>query len=193
VVRWASHRSSAVDDLPVPPTLAPKSAGRPALSRAAGPPVVPQAALDARQAVGRDGELRVRALLLEKLPAGTLVLNNLELPGLGGDVDLLVVGDTGVFLPEVKTGQEPSRAVRMAAAGVGLRPAASGKRCPIPRSRPSARFEPCAPISRGRTPSCVAARSCGSTGSSCLPIHAQPWTPTRARCRPWRLKAPWRG
>jgi len=31
-----------------------------------------------------------------------LILNNLELPGLGGDVDLLIVGGTGLYLAEVK-------------------------------------------------------------------------------------------
>jgi len=103
VVHWASRRATAVGSLPAPASLAPRLAGRPGLTRAVGPPVVNQAALDARLAVGRDGERRVRELLLDKLPAGTLVLNNLELPGLGGDVDLLVVGDTGLFLPEVKT------------------------------------------------------------------------------------------
>jgi hypothetical protein len=60
------------------------------------------AAIDAREAVGADGELRVRELLLERLPAGMLILNNLELPELGGDIDLLIVGSTGLFLAEVK-------------------------------------------------------------------------------------------
>jgi hypothetical protein len=103
VVRWLSGRATAVGDLPAPASPFSRLAGQPGLTRAAGPAVVDQAALDARLAVGRDGERRVRELLLGKLPAGTLVLNNLELPGLGGDVDLLVVGERGLFLPEVKT------------------------------------------------------------------------------------------
>jgi hypothetical protein len=102
VVRRLSRRSTVVGELPAP-NLTPRLAGRPGLTRAAGPPVVDQAVLDARLAVGREGEQRVRELLLDKLPAGTMVMNNLELPGLGGDVDLLVVGDTGLFVPEVKT------------------------------------------------------------------------------------------
>jgi Nuclease-related domain len=61
------------------------------------------AALQRRLAVGLAGEARVRALFLEELPEGMWVLNNLRLPGLGGDIDLLVVGANGVFLPEVKT------------------------------------------------------------------------------------------
>ena len=60
------------------------------------------AAIDAREAVGADGELRVRELLSERLPAGMLILNNLELPELGGDIDLLIVGSTGLFVAEVK-------------------------------------------------------------------------------------------
>jgi hypothetical protein len=60
-------------------------------------------ALRRRLAVGLAGEARVRALFLEELPEGMWVLNNLRLPGLGGDIDLLVVGANGVFLPEVKT------------------------------------------------------------------------------------------
>jgi hypothetical protein len=103
VIRWLSRRTATVGDLPAPASPASQLAARPGLTRAAGPPLVNQAAADARLAAGRDGERRVRELLLDKLPAGTLVLNNLELPGLGGDVDLLVVGDTGLFLPEVKT------------------------------------------------------------------------------------------
>lgn len=103
VVIHRLSRRTTVGDLPAPASPPSRLAARPGLTRAAGPRVVDQAALDARLAVGRDGERRVRALLLDKLPAGTLVLNNLELPGLGGDVDLLVVGDRGLFLPEVKT------------------------------------------------------------------------------------------
>jgi hypothetical protein len=45
----------------------------------------------------------VRALFLAELPTGTWVLNNLLVPGLMGDIDLLVVGANGVFLPETKT------------------------------------------------------------------------------------------
>ena len=60
------------------------------------------AAIDAREVVGAEGELQVRELLLDRLPAGMLILNNLELPELGGDVDLLIVGSTGLFLAEVK-------------------------------------------------------------------------------------------
>ena len=56
-----------------------------------------------RLAVGRDGEARVRTLFLAELPTGTWVLNNLLVPGLMGDIDLLVVGANGVFLPEIKT------------------------------------------------------------------------------------------
>ncbi len=56
-----------------------------------------------RLAAGREGEARVRALFLTELPAGTWVLNNLVVPGLMGDIDLLVVGANGVFLPEIKT------------------------------------------------------------------------------------------
>jgi len=56
-----------------------------------------------RLAAGRQGEARVRALFLAELPTGTWVLNNLLVPGLMGDIDLLVVGATGVFLPEIKT------------------------------------------------------------------------------------------
>ena len=56
-----------------------------------------------RMAAGRAGEERVRNLLLDRLVPGMWVLNNLRLPGLGGDIDLLVIGPTGVFLPEVKT------------------------------------------------------------------------------------------
>jgi hypothetical protein len=56
-----------------------------------------------RLAAGREGEARVRALFLTKLPTGTWVLNNLLVPGLMGDIDLLVVGASGVFLPEIKT------------------------------------------------------------------------------------------
>ena len=56
-----------------------------------------------RLAAGREGEARVRALFLAELPTGTWVLNNLLVPGLMGDIDLLVVGATGVFLPEIKT------------------------------------------------------------------------------------------
>jgi hypothetical protein len=70
--------------------------------RAAGPPGLNWAAIDAREAAGREGELRIRELLLDRLPAGMLILNNLELPGLGGDVDLLIVGGTGLYLAEVK-------------------------------------------------------------------------------------------
>ncbi|HLZ28197.1 MAG TPA: nuclease-related domain-containing protein [Chloroflexota bacterium] len=103
VVSRLSRRATGVADLPGPGPQAQRVAARPGLTRAAGPPAVDQAARDARLAVGREGEQRVRELLLNKLPAGTLVLNNLELPGLGGDVDLLVVGDTGLFVPEVKT------------------------------------------------------------------------------------------
>ena len=54
-------------------------------------------------AAGREGEARVRALFLADLPNGTSVLNNLLVPGLMGDIDLLVVGANGVFLPEIKT------------------------------------------------------------------------------------------
>jgi hypothetical protein len=56
-----------------------------------------------RLAAGREGEARVRALFLAELPTGTWVLNNLLVPGLMGDIDLLVVGANGVFLPEIKT------------------------------------------------------------------------------------------
>src|SRR5437016_12743774 len=56
-----------------------------------------------RLAAGREGEARVRALFLAELPTGTWVLNNLLVPGLRGDIDLLVVGANGVFLPEIKT------------------------------------------------------------------------------------------
>src|SRR6266851_7080208 len=70
--------------------------------RAAGPPGLNWAAIDAREAAGREGELRIRELLLDRLPSGMLILNNLELPGLGGDVDLLIVGGTGLYLAEVK-------------------------------------------------------------------------------------------
>jgi hypothetical protein len=60
------------------------------------------AAIDAREAIGAEGELRIRELLLDRLPAGMLILNNLELPELAGDIDLLVVGSTGLFVAEVK-------------------------------------------------------------------------------------------
>jgi hypothetical protein len=63
-------------------------------------PGVNWAAIDARQAVGAEGELRVRELLLDRLPAGMQILNNLELPELGGDVDLLIVRSTRLFLAE---------------------------------------------------------------------------------------------
>jgi hypothetical protein len=56
-----------------------------------------------RLAAGREGEARVRTLFLAELPTGTWVLNNLLVPGLMGDIDLLVVGANGVFLPEIKT------------------------------------------------------------------------------------------
>ncbi len=56
-----------------------------------------------RQGAGQEGEARVRALFLAELPAGTWVLNNLVVPGLMGDIDLLVVGANGVFLPDIKT------------------------------------------------------------------------------------------
>jgi hypothetical protein len=54
-------------------------------------------------AVGRGGERRVRALLLDELPPGTWVLSNVRVPGLTGDADLVVIGSSGVFLIEVKT------------------------------------------------------------------------------------------
>jgi hypothetical protein len=65
--------------------------------------VLQTAGVAQRLAVGREGEARVRALFLAKLPNGTWVLNNLLVPGLMGDIDLLVVGANGVFLPEIKT------------------------------------------------------------------------------------------
>ncbi len=60
-------------------------------------------ALQRRVEAGLAGEQRVRAVLREQLPEGMWVLNNLRLPTLAGDIDLVVVGANGVFLPEVKT------------------------------------------------------------------------------------------
>ena len=75
----------------------------PGVVRAPERPGLNWAAIDAREAVGRKGEVQVRELLLTRLPAGMLMLNNLELPGLGGDLDLVVVGGAGLFLAEVKS------------------------------------------------------------------------------------------
>jgi hypothetical protein len=44
----------------------------------------------------------MRGLLLAGLPAGTWVLSGLTLPGMGGDIDLLVVGALGAIVLEVK-------------------------------------------------------------------------------------------
>jgi hypothetical protein len=44
----------------------------------------------------------MRDLLLGGLPAGTWVLSGLTLPGLAGDIDLLVVGGLGAVVLEVK-------------------------------------------------------------------------------------------
>jgi hypothetical protein len=51
---------------------------------------------------GKQAEAAMRQLLLSRLPAGAWVLSELRLPGLGGDVDLLVIGSSGVFVLEVK-------------------------------------------------------------------------------------------
>ena len=42
------------------------------------------------------------ALLLAGLPAGTWVVSGLTLPGMAGDIDLLVVGALGASVIEVK-------------------------------------------------------------------------------------------
>ena len=55
----------------------------------------------ARQA-GQRAEAAMRAQLLAGLPAGTWVLSGLVLPGLPGDIDLLVVGALGAVVVEVK-------------------------------------------------------------------------------------------
>jgi hypothetical protein len=65
--------------------------------------VLQTAGVAQRLAVGREGEARVRTLFLAELPTGTWVLNDLLVPGLMGDIDLLVVGANGVFLSEIKT------------------------------------------------------------------------------------------
>jgi hypothetical protein len=71
---------------------------------AAGPTVEAGAtSVERRLAVGLAGEQLVRERFLETLPHGTWVLNNLRLPTLMGDIDLVVVGANGVFVPEVKT------------------------------------------------------------------------------------------
>jgi hypothetical protein len=51
---------------------------------------------------GKQAEAAMRQLMLVRLPAGTWVLSQLTLPGLRGDLDLLVIGATGVFVFEVK-------------------------------------------------------------------------------------------
>ena len=51
---------------------------------------------------GQQAELAVRNMLVDGLPAGTWVLSGLTLPGLGGDIDLLIVGALGAVVLEVK-------------------------------------------------------------------------------------------
>ena len=182
VVRRASRRSG-VADLPAPGSPAPRWTGRPGLTRAAGPPVVDQAALDARLAVGRDGERRVRELLLDKLPAGTLVLNNLELPGLGGDVDLLVVGDTGVFLPEVKTW---SGKISCAADGRSWSRITTGgqyEALPDPAAQTQREIRALRAYLEASDPELCRRTQLWIDGFIVFAHPAPAWTPTRARCR----------
>jgi hypothetical protein len=51
---------------------------------------------------GKQAEAAIRQLLLSRLPVGTWVLSELSLPGLGGDLDLLVAGAGGAVIFEVK-------------------------------------------------------------------------------------------
>ena len=51
---------------------------------------------------GQQAETAMRDLLLASLPAGSWVLSGLTLPGLAGDIDLLVVGALGAVVLEVK-------------------------------------------------------------------------------------------
>jgi hypothetical protein len=150
---------------------------------AAGPPGLSWAAIDAQEAAGREGELRIRELLLDRLPAGMLILNNLELPGLGGNVDLLIVGGTGLYLAEVKAW---SGAISCSPDGrrwVGLPRAASGVHCPIRRPRPSGKFELCETTYSTRILTFVAAPNCGSTASSCSPTRGLASTLAAVLCR----------
>jgi hypothetical protein len=51
---------------------------------------------------GHQAEVAMRNMLVDGLPAGTWVLSGLTLPGLGGDIDLLIVGALGAVVLELK-------------------------------------------------------------------------------------------
>ena len=140
-----------------------------------------------RLVAGREGEARVRALFLTKLPTGTWVLNNLLVPGLMGDIDLLVVGANGVFLQRSKPGLGQSPARRTVGAGAGYGPAEKNC-CPTRRHRLNVRFTPCGPTSSEPIQGCAAAPSSGSTGLSCLPIRDRVSMGRTAQCRRYRPK-----
>ena len=59
-------------------------------------------AVPAALLAGKQAEAAMRQLMLTRLPAGTWVLSELTLPGLRGDLDVLVIGASGVFVLEVK-------------------------------------------------------------------------------------------
>ena len=142
-----------------------------------------------RVAAGQGGEARVRALFLAELPTGTWVLNNLLLPGLMGDIDLLVVGANGVFLQRSKPGLGQSPARRTVGAGAGYGPAEKNC-CPTRRHRHNGRSTHCGPTSSAPIRGCAAAPSCGSTGLSCLLILDRALTGSTAQCRRYRRRMP---